>query len=256
MTRENVGDDAPGDVGRAAGRKRYDHGYGARRIGLRLRAIYRGKSEKCRHHPWPFHRPLPEWSRGFLCGPRFLRPLFFLACRLHRLRGLLGDLLLRCRLFHRTQAAFGVLHLVLGELPALPVDIENDAVRVAELALEAVVLRLAEIEEELAAGLLDLLLLLRHVVALEAEVMDAGPAGRNAGADLALVLQQREIDLAVAHVAIPGGLAFLDLGALEAERLLVEVGGLLDVLHAKRDVPDAGWHLGGCFCSHWIVSTL
>src|SRR5512140_2141361 len=108
-------------------------------------------------------------------GPRFfvraslIRPLFFLAGLRHRLRGLLGDLLLRRRLFHRAQAALGVLDLVLGELPALPVDVEDDAVRIAELALEAVVLRFAEIEEELAAGLLDLLLLLRQVVALEAE---------------------------------------------------------------------------------------
>src|SRR4051812_12786543 len=156
-------------------------------------------------------------AEGLLLFPRHLA----------RLGGLFADFLARrCREFRRRhEAALGVLHLVLGELPALPVDVEDDAVRVLELALEAVVIGIAEIEEELAAGLLDLLLLRRHVVALEAEVVDAGPPRRDAGADLALVLQQREIDLAVAHVAVPGGLALLDLGALEAERILVEVGG-------------------------------
>src|SRR5436853_2936226 len=75
-----------------------------------------------------------------------------------------------------------------------------------------------------------------------------------------LVLQQRKIDLVVAHVAVPGGLPLLDLGALEAKGLLVEVGGFFDVFHAKRDVPDACGHLGRCFCrrfcSHWIASIL
>src|SRR6201999_729384 len=118
---------------------------------------------------------------------------------------------------------------------ALPVDVEDDAVGVLELPLEAVVLRVAEIVEKIAAGLLDLLLLRRQVGALEAEVVDAGPALGHARAFLALVLQQRQIDLAVAHVAIPGGLAFLDLGALQPECLLVEIGGGLDVLDAKRD---------------------
>src|SRR6185503_19145951 len=96
------------------------------------------------------------------------------------------------------EAALGVHNLAFGELPALPVDVEDDAVRVLELALEAVVLGLAQIEEELAAGLLDLLLLRRQVVALEAEVVDAGPALGHAGTDLALVLQEREVHLAVA----------------------------------------------------------
>jgi len=75
--------------------------------------------------------------------------------------------------------------------------------------------------------------------------MDAGPAGGNAGADLALVLQECEIDLAVAHVAIPGGLAFLDLGALEAKRLLVEVAVSLMSFTQSAMVPDARRHLGG-----------
>ena len=98
----------------------------------------------------------------------------------------------------------------LGELPALPVDVEDDAVRILELALEAVVLGVAEIVEELAAGLLDLLLLRRQVVALEAEVVDADEFARmlQPGADLALVLQQCKIDLTVAHVDAIGRRSF------------------------------------------------
>src|SRR6202008_4377207 len=107
--------------------------------------------------------------------------------------------LLRRRSLRRAQTADRVLDLAAGELPALPVDVEDDAVRVLELALKAVVLRHAEIVEELGAGRLDLLLLGGQVVALEAEVVDAGPALGHAGAGLALVLQEREIDLAVAH---------------------------------------------------------
>ena len=51
--------------------------------------------------------------------------------------------------------------------PAFPVDVEDDAVRVLELAFEVV--RVAEIEEEFPAGLLDPFLLLLEVVALEDE---------------------------------------------------------------------------------------
>jgi hypothetical protein len=61
-------------------------------------------------------------------------------------------------------------------------------------------------------------------------MMDADGVFGHAGADLALVLQRCEINLAVAHVAVPGGLAFADRGALEPKRLLVEIGGGLDVL--------------------------
>src|SRR5262245_32063970 len=102
------------------------------------------------------------------------------------------------------------LDLARGHGPALPIDVEDDAVGVLELALEIVVVGIAQIEEELAPGLLDPLLLLREVVALEAEVMDADELARilQPGPDLALVLQQREIDLAVAHVDAPGGRPF------------------------------------------------
>ena len=106
-------------------------------------------------------------------------------------------------------------------------------------------------KKNFAAGLLDLLLLRGQVVALEAEVVDAGPARRHARADLALVLQEREVHLAVAHVDLPGGLALLLLGALHAERLLVEVRGRVDVPDAERDVPEAGGRFRRRFRRHF-----
>src|SRR5205823_14020929 len=57
--------------------------------------------------------------------------------------------------------------------PAGVVDVEDDAVRIPELALEAFVALLAEVEEKLAAGRLDRLLPFLEVVDLEAEVMHA-----------------------------------------------------------------------------------
>src|SRR5712672_3301145 len=105
--------------------------------------------------------------------------LLLLPRHLARLGGLFADFLAgRRRAFRRRhEAALGVLHLGLGELPALPVDVEDDSVRVLELALKALVPRIAEIEEELAAGLLDLLLLRRKIVALKAEMVDADIPG-------------------------------------------------------------------------------
>jgi hypothetical protein len=72
--------------------------------------------------------------------------------------------------------------LILRQRPAFPVDVEDDAVRVLELALEIVVVRIAEIEEELSARGLDLLLLLFDVVALEAEMVDADELARRSSA--------------------------------------------------------------------------
>ncbi|MGC1562549.1 MAG: hypothetical protein WA820_22240, partial [Bradyrhizobium sp.] len=107
-----------------------------------------------------------------------------------------------------------------------------------------VVLRLAEIEEKLAARRFNLLLLRRQVVALKTEMVDADKAFRHAGADIAFVLQQRQIDFAVTHIAAPGGRAFANRRAFEPKCLLVEVSGGFDVLDAKSDVTDAGCHDG------------
>src|SRR6202023_2193858 len=144
----------------------------------------------------------------------------------------------------RPQTADGVLDLSPRQLPAFPVDVEDNAVGIFELAFEPVVLRLAEIEEKLAARLFDLLLLRRQVVALKTEMVDADKAFRHAGADLALVLQQCQIDFAITQIAVPGGRAFADRRAFQPECLRVEVSGGFDVLDAKSDVTDAGCHDG------------
>ena len=48
MALEDVGRDAPGDVGRTARRERHDHCHAARRIGLRLCTIHRGERDNRR----------------------------------------------------------------------------------------------------------------------------------------------------------------------------------------------------------------
>ena len=58
--------------------------------------------------------------------------------------------------------------------PTLPVDVEDDTARIAKLALEIVVIGVAEIKEKFAARCLDLLLLLFEIVALETEMMNSG----------------------------------------------------------------------------------
>jgi hypothetical protein len=55
--------------------------------------------------------------------------------------------------------------------PAFPIDVENNSVGIFELPLEVIVVRIAQIKEELAAGVLDLPLLVRQVINLEAEMM-------------------------------------------------------------------------------------
>src|SRR2546423_1879485 len=91
----------------------------------------------------------------------------------------------------------------LGSLPALLRDVEDHAVGILELALEVLLLGVAaEVEEELAAHGLDLLLRLGEVVDLEAEVVRADVVLRvvETRAALAEVVEQREVDHAVAEV--------------------------------------------------------
>src|SRR6476646_8454894 len=138
--------------------ERHDHRDGARRIDLSLccapaaeqdeRKREREREREPNHvFPLELDASRPPLRKG-------TRELLFLPCHLARFCGLLADFLPRRRraFRRRHQATLGVFHLVLGELPALPIDVEDDAVRVPELALEAFVLRVAEIEEELAAG--------------------------------------------------------------------------------------------------------
>ena len=138
------------------------------------------------------------------------------------------------------------LELAFGQSPAFVVDVEDDAVRIAELALEVVIVRIAKIEKELSARALDPLLLVLDVVALEAEVVDADVAVGvlQAGAGLALVLQQREVDLAVAHVDAVRGRSLGFLRAGQAERPLVEVRRRVQILHHEGDVADASHDVG------------
>src|SRR5271166_5002443 len=125
--------------------------------------------------------------------------------------------------------------------PAGVVDVEDDAVRVLELPLESLVALLAEVEEKFAARRLDRSLLRPEIIGLEAKMMqaDEGVWILEAGADLALVLQQREIDLAVAHVDAARGRALGHFRAAEPQRFLIEVRGLLEVLDHEGDVPDS-----------------
>src|ERR1700757_3843435 len=116
--------------------------------------------------------------------------------------------------------------------PALLGDVEEDAVGVLVLPLEVgVLLRLAEREEELAAGRLDALFRRLEIVHLEAEVMRANEAGGvlQARPRLALVREEREVDDAVAEIDRRAEVDVLFADALELERLLVEARGALEV---------------------------
>ena len=57
-------------------------------------------------------------------------------------------------------------------------NVEHDAVRILELAFEIALARVAEVEEEFAAELLDLLLRLGEIVDLEAEMVGADVTDR------------------------------------------------------------------------------
>src|SRR5438876_10612487 len=79
--------------------------------------------------------------------------------------------------------------------PAGIVDVEDDPVRVLELSLEPFLPFLAEIEEKLSARRFDCRLLCLEIVGLKAKMVQADERiwVLETGADLALVLQQRQI---------------------------------------------------------------
>src|SRR6267378_2059899 len=125
--------------------------------------------------------------------------------------------------------------------PALLGDVEDDAVGVLVLDLEVrVFLVLAEREEELAAGRLDALLRRLEVIDLEAEVVRADEIGGvlEARARLALVLEEREVDDAVAEIDRRAHVDVLFAHALELEHLLVEARRALEIAHHDRYVPQ------------------
>src|SRR5712691_11776152 len=92
-----------------------------------------------------------------------------------------------------------------GPRPAALRSVEDDPVRVLELALEISLPLVAEVEEELAAGALDALLRLGEVVDLEAEMVGAdepariGEVGRLA-AGTGGEIEQGEVDHAVGEI--------------------------------------------------------
>src|SRR5689334_6468354 len=132
-----------------------------------------------------------------------------------------------------------------GPLPALLRDVEDDAVGVLELALEVLLLGVvAEVEEELAAERLDLLLRLGEIIDLEAEMVCADVALRivQARAALAEVVQESEVDHAVAQVDGGGEIKRLLADALQAEHAFVELGGLLQVADHHRKMPQSRCH--------------
>src|SRR3954464_4271143 len=125
--------------------------------------------------------------------------------------------------------------------PAFLREIEDHAVGILVLHFEVrIFLALAEREEELAARGLDPFPGLVEIVHLEAEMVRADEARRilEAGAALALVLEEREIDDAVAEVDGRAHVDVLLADALELEHALVEARRALEILHHHGDVPQ------------------
>src|SRR5688572_18993131 len=92
---------------------------------------------------------------------------------------------------------------LLGALPALLRDVEDDAVGVLEFSLEILLLDVvAEVEEERAAQGLDLLLRLLEIFDLKAEVVRADEVlgVRKPRAAAARVVEQRQVDDAVGEI--------------------------------------------------------
>src|SRR4029453_14488901 len=137
-----------------------------------------------------------------------------------------------------------VLFLVaVGALPTVLRNIEDHPVRVLELALEIAVALVAEVEEKLAAVRLDALFRFGKIVDLEAEMMraDEGCALLEVGclaAGLSLKIEQREIDHAVGHIDRRTDLQVLAPDPLEVEHAGVELGRLVEVLHADGKVAQ------------------
>ena len=124
-------------------------------------------------------------------------------------------------------------------------DVEDDAVRILELPLEIAVTLVAKIEEEFAAGSLDALLRLGHVVDLEAEMMGADMALRafevgGFAAGGAGEIEQRQIDDAVAHIDGRTDLQILAVDPLKIENRLVELRGLVEIVHADGEMAKPG----------------
>src|SRR3954465_5297353 len=140
---------------------------------------------------------------------------------------------------------------LIGALPGSPDpaflrEIDDAAVGILVLHLEVrIFLALAEREEELAAGGLDAFLRLLEIVHLEAEMVRAHEARRvlEPGAALALVLEQRQVDHAVAEIDGRAHVDVLLADALELEHALVEASFVKKILHHHPNVPQLGHSL-------------
>src|SRR5262245_16281125 len=137
-----------------------------------------------------------------------------------------------------SSSCFCLLFLLGGLLVAVPGnDLAHRAAGRAELHRDH-----AGVADDLAAASADLLLRLREVVDLHGEVMDARPFARGprlGGLRSGVVLYDRQVDHTVGEVPRSMVAHLSALGDLEAEDLLVELGGALQVVDLERDVDDA-----------------
>src|SRR5580692_10896615 len=138
-----------------------------------------------------------------------------------------------------------LLPVTIGTLPAVLGNIEDDAIGILELAFEIAVTLVAEIEEELAAGRLDFLLGLDQIVNLEAEMVRADKSFgvfqvRRRGAGAGREIEQGEVDCAVAHIDRRADIQILPRDALEVEHGLVELCGLVEIVHADGEMAQTG----------------
>ncbi len=126
--------------------------------------------------------------------------------------------------------------------PALLGNVEDDPVGITILlfVIERVLER-GQIHEELAAVALDIDFRGIGALDLEAEMVDPDIvlAALHARHLVGVILQQRDVDVAVGEIDTVGQrrLGLADAG--EAQRLLVELRGLLGIGNGQRDMADA-----------------
>src|SRR5262245_57502512 len=121
-------------------------------------------------------------------------------------------------------------------VPANVDELRHAAVRCAELERAFLL-----VGENRAATLLDRCAHRIAVLDLDAEVMNAGPGPGELRLRLVLAVvgHEREIDGAFRHVARGVAARVAGLELVDAEHVLVELGGPLQVLDLERDVDDA-----------------
>src|SRR5262245_16476565 len=125
--------------------------------------------------------------------------------------------------------------------PTLAGYIDDDAVRILELALEVLLLGIVpEIHEERAACRLHLLLSFGDIIDDEAEVVGADKI-LHVGPPRALVaaeVQEREVHHTVGQIDRRTPPEIFEAGALESERFLVELGRLFLIANDDCKMPQ------------------